>query len=302
MATGYTSAAIGGALTTEQVKSTLLEPLLAKAVVLNAVNTMAPGNVLYSDGGAPLRIPKIDALDLTDPWRAESTAINEEDISYESVTLLPTSLKSLKVIHRLSNEVIRHSVVSALDSIGRALTTRVGLYLDKAMMIGDGASNTITGFTSMADTTGMAGVGDIDVDALHDAELALLNANADPATAAWFMAPRDLIALRKLKAGGSGEYLVHADPTESGRYVMLGHPVYTTTQLPTDQGAGSNESSIVFADVAQVVVGVDDQASVDILSERYADTDETGLRVTARFDIGALNPEGIVVMSGVTVP
>ncbi len=298
MPTGYSSAAVGGALTTEQVQQVLLEPLQASSVVLAALDNLASGNIMSSDGGAPLRIPKIDALALSDPWRAEHVAINEEDITYGSVVLMPTSLKSLKVIHRLSNEIVRHSVVSVLENIGRALTTRVGLYLDAALLAGDGASDTIKGLTAMAGITTMAGVGVVDVDDLHDAELNLLEANAQTSTAAWFMAPRDLVALRKLKA--NGQYIVHPDPREGGRYQLLGHPVYTSTQIAINGGAGTDESKIVLADMAQVVVAVDKTASVEVLTETYAATDELGLRVTARFDIAALNPTGIVIMDEIT--
>jgi HK97 family phage major capsid protein len=40
--------------------------------------------------------------------------------------------------------------------------------------------------------------------------------------------------------------------------------------------------------------------TVTILAERYGDYDQIGIRVTARFDIGLLNAEGVVVLNGVT--
>jgi HK97 family phage major capsid protein len=40
--------------------------------------------------------------------------------------------------------------------------------------------------------------------------------------------------------------------------------------------------------------------TVTLLAERYGEFDQVGIRVTARFDIGLLNPEGVVVLDGVT--
>lgn len=37
--------------------------------------------------------------------------------------------------------------------------------------------------------------------------------------------------------------------------------------------------------------------SVTVLSERYAEYDEIGLRVVCRYDLGLLHPEGVVVLT-----
>jgi len=38
-----------------------------------------------------------------------------------------------------------------------------------------------------------------------------------------------------------------------------------------------------------------------VLRERYADTDETGLRVVGRYDVGVLNGEAVIVLEGVAI-
>jgi hypothetical protein len=43
-----------------------------------------------------------------------------------------------------------------------------------------------------------------------------------------------------------------------------------------------------------------DRASVTVLSELYAGTDEVGIKVTARYDTAALNPKAVVKLSGIT--
>ena len=296
MASGYSSPTDGRELTREEVAAILVEPLTAASVVL-----AAGPNIFDSQGGTPLRIPKIDQLELSDPWRAENSAIAEEDPTFGEVELLPSSLKSVKVIHRVSRELIRHGVVGVPTALSEALVERVALVLDRAFLVGDGAADTVTG---LAETTGVQtipAVGSPDVDVLHDAELALLAANANTETAGWFMHPRDLVALRKQREGaGDGQYLVHPDPTEAGRYRLLGHPVHVTTQLPTDGGADNDESRIILADLSNVAVGRDIDPEVTFLTERYAEFDQIGIRVTGRWDIAPLNPEAVVVLEGVT--
>lgn len=291
MASGYSTPTAGAELVPEQVAALLIEPLLAEAVVL------AAGPMIIDAQGAPVQVPKITALDLNDPWRAENTAIAEEDPTYGELTLLPSSLKSLKVIHRVSNELARNAVSNVANLLSTALVRRVANALDAAFLTGDGAANTILGIANETGVQAVAAVGSPTVDDLHDAHGLALGANAKPS--AWFMNPRDLISLRKTK-DTAGNYLVQPDATVAGSFTLLGIPVYLTTQIPKNGGAGTNESTIVLADMSQVAVGRDLDVNVTLLPERYADFDQVGIRVTARFDIGLLNAEGIVVLNGVT--
>lgn len=291
MPSGYSSTAAGGALTQEETAALLVEPLLSEAVVL------AAGPRVFTSAGVPLNIPKISALDLADPWRAENTLIAEADPTYSELVLLPSTLKSLKVLHRVSNELARHAVTSIATVLSAALVRRVANAIDKAFLVGDGVSSTVLGIANQTGIQTMAAVGAPTVDKLHDALGLAMGANAKPS--AWFMNPRDLVALRKAK-DTAGNYLVHPDPSAPGTFQLLGLPVYVTTQIPKNGGAGTNESRIILADMSQVAVGRDEDVNVTLLEETFADWDQLGIRVTARFDVGLLNAAGVVVLNAVT--
>jgi len=291
MASGYTQATGGQTLVPEHVESLLIEPLLAESVVL------AAGPRVFVAEGAPVLIPKITALVLNDPWRSENTLIAETDPTYGEVELLPSSLKSLKVIHRISNELARNAVGDITSVLSAALVARVAGAIDEAMLTGAGTANTILGIANKTGVQVMAAVGTPSVDELHDALGLAMAANAKPN--AWFMNPRDLVTLRKVK-DTAGQYIVHPDPTEAGVFRLLGLPVYITTRIPKTGGAGTNESTIILADMSQVAVGRDQDVTVTLLAERYADYDQVGIRVTARFDVALLNDEGVVVLRAVT--
>lgn len=291
MPSGYTTTAGGGAVVPEDLAPVLIDELLSTSTVLEA-----QPRVFVSEG-APLRIPRIDTLTLANPWHAENTQIAEDDPGYGEVVLLPTSLKSLKTLHRVSNELIDNAQTGVGELLATALVKRIALALDEAFLVGDGAANTVTGLANATGVQTLAAVGAPTVDDLHDAHGLALGANANASR--WFMHSRDLIALRKTK-GSDGHYIVQPDPTEAGRFMLLGIPVSVSTQIPTNGGVGTNESRIILADMGQVAVGQDREIDAVFLTETFGHFDQLAIRVTCRFDIAPLNAEGIVVLSGVT--
>jgi len=297
MPSGYSSDAIGGVLTPERVIPVLFQPLAARSVVMAAT---PPERVFDAEGGAPVRVPRIASITLADPWRSENTLIAEVDPAYDELLLLPTSLKSLKVLHRLSNELARNSVGNVETLIGDAFIAAVAREVDRAFLTGDGAGNTITGLANESGIQVVSAVGTPTVDDLFDAEQLLMAANGDPVTAAWFMAPRSFTSLRKARADGTtGAYLLQPDLSQPGRMTLLGHPVYVSTAIATDAGAGTNESLILLVDMAQIAIGRDLEPRLDVLKETYGDWDQVALRIVARMDIGALNAPAIVKLAGV---
>ena len=112
------------------------------------------------------------------------------------------------------------------------------------------------------------------------------------------MPSRTFIALRKLKDSG-GTYL-QPDVTADAPFRLLGIPVTVTNRIPTNGGAGTNETSVVLADFSQIAVACDLAPSVKLLDQTYADFDQQAIRVVARYDAAPLNPSAVIVLRGVT--
>ncbi len=125
------STATAAELTAEQVQRILVQPLTDKSVFL------AAGPRIFDTNGSPVRIPKMGAA--TSPsWHGENEPIDEVDADFDEVTLLPSTMKSVKVITRFSNELARQSVV-ALDAVLRdRLVTDVANKLDVQFLSADG--------------------------------------------------------------------------------------------------------------------------------------------------------------------
>lgn len=268
-------------LTAEQVVALLVEPLAKASVVL------AAGPRIFDSHGDPLRIPKIASWSAAPAWHAENEQITENDPDFSELVLLPSTLKSVKVLHRFSNELARHSVIGIANALRDALVRRVAGVLDDAFLVGTGAANTVTGMANQAGINTLA-YGTLDLDDLHDAIAMMLADEVPMASVRWFVPSATFTALRKLK-DTSGKYLVQPDVTEAAAFRLLGFPVVVTNRL----AAGT----ILLVDMSEVAVGRDLAPSVKLLDQTYGNFDQMALRVTARYDIGLLHADGVVKMT-----
>lgn len=277
-----------GELTAEQVHKVLTAPLETQSVFL------AAGPRIFDTNGSPIRIPsapktKADTL----AWTGEGEQIGEQDYEFDEVTLMPSTMKSVKVITRYSNELARQTIVS-LDAVLRArLVADVAAKID-AQFMGAGGDGVTTpqGIFGWEGTQAITGVGALSLDALMDAQALALAANVDPSKLVLFLRSADYMALRKLK-DGDGRYMLSPDATGGNSMVSpLGFTAKVSNRIPAGRAA--------LVDMGQVAVARDLTPSVKILTELYAGTDEQGIRVVARYDSGTLNPEGVITLAGIT--
>ncbi|WP_273491519.1 phage major capsid protein [Gordonia otitidis] len=261
----------------DQIASLLVRPLEAESVFLAA----GPRIV---DTSGPIRVPRI-ASGLTVGFVGEGAQIPEASVGMDEVTMLPSTLKSLKVLSRVTSEVLRSSAV-ALDSIlKQRLTTDTAAALDTALFTSTGSSNTIKGLLNQ---TGVAtGVLDAsEPDSFLDG-IGIARAN-EVKPNRWFLSPADYLALRKVKAT-DGKYILQEDLTATGQEVLFGVPVTVTSRIPAGKA--------VLADMSLVAIARDLSPTVTVDSSRYFDTDEVALRVVARFDLALLQPKAVTILT-----
>lgn len=275
-------------LTQEEVYPFLIQPLTAASVVLGA-----GARVIDSPTGDPLRIPKfVDGANAG--WYAENEVIGESDPDFSELTLLPTNLKSVKVIHRFSNELARHSVVPIGSQLQSALVRNVASVLDDAFLNGTGTADGngnrgVIGLFAQSgtqsatlDVTSAANLGDSSVEMIGlfaDAEI------TDLSNAVYFVNPADYRAILNVR-DADGRSLVQPDVTAAGIYRLGGVRIVTTNKVTAGSG--------LLVDMNQVVIGRDLAPSVKFLDQTYANYDQLAIRVVARMDIGLLHPEGVI--------
>ena len=260
----------------EQVARILIQPLEAASVVL------AAGPRIF-DTASPLRIPKL--VSSTEPsWIGEGELIPEHDVDFDEVTLMPTNRKSVKTLIRFTNELLRQSVIGLDSVLKERLVSDVARKIDDAFLTGDGADGSVTGIVNQPGVQS-AVLDASEPDSLLDA-LALAHA-AEVAPNRWFLSGADFFSVRKIK-DTSGKYVLESDLTTDATHRLFGVPVTVTNKLPA--------GTAVLANMAEVAVARDTNPTVKILDQRYAEFDEQAIRVTARYDLGLLRPEGVVVL------
>lgn len=282
-------------LTAEQVQKILVEPLQAKSQFLAA----GPRII---DSASPVRLPKNKVetgADLT--WVGEGETIPFKDADFDEIQLMPSTMKSVKVISKFSNELARQSVISLDQAIKDRLVNSVAAKLDTQFFgaSGDGVT-TPKGLFALSGTQTVAAGGALTFDVLLDAYGKALSANVNTQAAKWVLTPGDFVKLRKLK-DTSGRYLVTPDPTVPGGQTIFGLSVVISSRVPDTTG-GTVTGRAALVDFSQLVVVRDLAPSVTILKELYAGSDEQGIRVVSRYDVGALNPEAVVTVTGITRP
>lgn len=281
-------------LTAEQVQKILVQPLEAASTFL------AAGPRIFDTAG-PVRIPKLGGP-IADPgWTGENEQIPERDVEFDEVQLLPSTMKSIKVLTRFSNELARQSVVALDAALKARLVADVAAKLDTQMWSasGDGVT-TPRGLFAWPGTQTLAVDGPLTLDDLHDAEGTVLAANVDPTRVRWVMRSRDFVGLRKIK-DTSGRYILTPDPTEAGVYRLLGHPVIISNRLADTTGA-SPTGRAALVDMSQVAVARDLAPSVKVLDQTFGEFDQQALRVVARYDAAPLNASAVVKLTGITIP
>ena len=265
------------ALLQEQVANILIQPLESQSVVL------AAGPRIF-DTASPLRIPKLIGSGEAD-WTGQGELISDHDIEFDEVSLMPTERKSVKTLVRFTNELLRQSVIGLDQVLKDRLVSDVARKIDDAFLTGDGANNTVTGIVNQ--TGVQTGVLDAsEPDSLLDA-LALASA-AEVQPNRWIISGADFFTVRKIK-DNTGNYILQADMTADTTYRLFGIPVTVTNKLPT--------GTAILANMGEVAIARDTNPTVKLLDQRYAEYDEQAIRVTARYDLGLLRPEGVIVLT-----
>jgi HK97 family phage major capsid protein len=280
--------------------TTLLQSQVAQLLVqpLEQASTFLAAGPTILDSSSQVRIPRI-ASGVTAGFVAEGSQIGDGDVTFDEVTLLPSTLKSIKTLIPVSNELLRQSVVGLDTVLRQRLITDVASALDAALWDGAGTSNTIKGiFRATGVATGALDL--TDADSLIDG-LATAQANHVTPTH-WVMTSDSFAALRKLKIANAGEtsdqdfrqYLFDPSGISGGTaFQLFGLSVIVTDYIPKV----STKARVALVDMSKVVVVRDLDSDVFISPHLKADYDTVIIRVVTRMDTALLQAHGVTVLT-----
>lgn len=191
----------------------------------------------------------------TAAYRGEAAAITVSEPTFDNRNL---DFKSLASIVLVSEELLQFASPSVARVVRDDMIAAQKIREDVAFLRSDGSSNTPTGIKSWAPAanviTANATVNPANVEAdLLALKAALERSNLDLASPGWGMHPDVKNFLSVLRDGTGGNLLF---PELRGSDPMLWEwPVHTTTSIPVNLGAGSDETEIYAAEFSDLNIG-----------------------------------------------
>lgn len=273
----------GGFTVPDILSARMIDRMRAASVVFRAGAQTVP---LSSDVSYVAKV----ASDPVPQWRNEGAAITESDPTFARVTF---TARSLGVIVKVSRELLEDSL-NMETVLPNLLATALAQELDRVALLGSGTApepRGVSNFTGLT-ASGVTAAELSGYSPLIKARTALRTANSD--ATAYIMSPRDEGQLAGLTATDGQPINV---PSAIARVPML-----TTSKIPTNMGAGTDESIILAGDWSRLMVGVRTDITIGILKERYADTWQYGFVAVLRADIAAEHEAAFTKLAGISLP
>jgi HK97 family phage major capsid protein len=240
----------GGYLTPLEFSSQLIE-LVYKLPVIRPYATRMP---MSSD---QLQVP-LDSSTVSANWTSEFAAATQSDPVFGTLTL---SVNNLIGISRMSRQILEDSAISEdlVAFVMRKFAESIGRSEDAAFMAGSGTGQPkgIRQYT-FANTTAQAGaslVGDDLIDLYHTLPFQYRSRS----DVAWLMHDSVVEKIRKLK-DTTGRYLYEAGygsvfVTEGMTPTLLGKPVLTQNDIPTNLGLGGDTTEVYLGSLSYYLIG-----------------------------------------------
>ncbi|PYG30361.1 phage major capsid protein [Pelagimonas varians] len=213
-------------------------------------------------------------------WVAEHTDANRSDATFSKTSMGP---KTVTAEYELSRRMMLQSN-TALETVLRAdLAFLLAQKLDSAAIRG-GGTNEPTGILANGDVSSVTG-GPIDADLASDLIAALESDNVS-GTAAFLTNPAVMNLARKLQ-DSDGRNIPLSETFHNER-------VESSTQVPSDIGAGSDKDALIYGEWASLYIGY--WSGVDLLVNPYhSDVASKGGALLHAFldaDVVVRHPEG----------
>lgn len=295
----------GGVLVPENLSTEVIELLRPKSVVRKLGARAMPLN------NGNLTIPRLKGGAVVGYIGSDS----DIPTSQQEFDDLKLSAKKLTGLVPISNDLLATSSANPnVDQIVVGdLTSAMGTREDKAFIRDSGTGDTPKGLRYWAPAQNVYAaaqpkptIDQVSIE-LNKLVLVLESADANMTAVGWVMAPRTKRFLQALRDGNGNKVYPELD-----QGFLMGYPVGTTTQIPTNLavGADSNGSEIYLADFGDCFIGEDSNLVIDFSKEAtYTDgegktvsafqRDQTLVRVIAKHDFGPRHVESVAVLTDV---
>lgn len=221
--------------------------------------------------------------DFTTGYHDEFTALTSQSTKFTSVELDGFLAGALS---KVSNSLINNSQFDIVSYVVNKIAESVAQFLEHELINGTTKINGVLDLTGNAKTvTKFETTADLPtVDELIALQVAVPQQYQSGCK--WLVSNKTLVALRQLK-DGNNRYLLQDDITNGFGYSLLGKPVMVSDNM--------TDKNVVYGDFSAMYVNVHEEASVQVLTEKYADEHATGVLTWLEVDARVIEPQKIVV-------
>lgn len=240
----------------------------------------------------------------TAAYGAENSAIAASEPTF---TKIDQAFKKLGALVPVGNSLLRHSGVAMAMMARDDLISVMALREDLGFLRNDGTGDLPKGVVSWCPAGNVQSAVANTVAAIEPAIARAIDkvetANVGMSNCGWIMRPdvKNYLASRR----DANNWPLYPSIEQSG--TLKGYPIYTTTQLPNNLGAATDESEIIFVDFAEMMIGDSMTLSLAVSSEAsYVDgggatisafqRDLTLMRAVAEHDFAPAQDVAIAVI------
>jgi HK97 family phage major capsid protein len=276
----------GGFAVPEALSSRIIDRARNQARVLQAGALTVP---METNTLAMARV----AGDPTAAWKVENAQASASDMTLEAVTFTARTLIS---IVKASVELMEDAD-QIDDTIEAGLASALALELDRAALRGTGTAPEPRGIRNQTGVTVTGSIGAPNYGDISTAVQTIRVANGEPN--AYILSARDAGTLDRL-ADTTGQPLQPPPSVAELRQLV-------TNQIPTNLGAGTNESEIYVGDFSSLLIGVRRSITIEVSRQATTGTDsafdrlQVHIRAYLRADVQLAVPAHFNVLTGVTV-
>lgn len=259
-------------------------------MIVAKVHEISPlaGRVMTYYAKGNLVVPQIgfkdDAITLT--YTADGDAVAEKDAQFNGVTL---KNNVFACIVRISEKMIADTDFDVVGYVVTYVAEKIAVFTENALINGakDSKGTTVsTGAVDAENASTTAAAGKITGDELIDLSLTIPQVYRK--NAMWIVNSASMGIIRKLKDGNQN-YLFAANNAQTNLPQILGIDAHVSENVPAGVAA-------ILVDPSGMAWKISKSVETKLLTERYADYNQIGLRASIQMDTGIINQQKVAVL------
>lgn len=227
-----------------------------------------------------------DSNNITVAYQSEFTALTSSSGKFASIELTGFLAGCLT---KVSRSLINNSQIDIVGFVVDEMAYAIKRFIEKELLLG--TVGKVTGLSTLTNGITAASATAITADEvvqLHDSIKDEFQNNA-----IWIMSPATRTALRTLKSS-TGYYLLNDDISTPFGTSLLGKPVYVSDNMP-NMAAGN--TAIYYGDMHGLATKFNEDISIEVLRERFADEHAYGVVGWFEFDAKVCDEQQIAKLT-----